>query len=177
MLADQQRLDQARRQAHANLLQQAQERVHRTASGLQQPATLPGAPQSGFHSSFLQSAQPQASNPQITAPMLRQLGMGGAAANLWESRHPAAMQGHANIPSWVTNQMASQLHGGEQRANAFEPNGGISEGLAPGGLIHLGQGIFLHPGTGEIHGFGPHGIMPGGGGTPIGPIQPGPVAY
>lgn len=46
-------------------------------------------------------------------------------------------------------------------------------GFMPGHLIHLGQGLFLHPITGEIHGFGPQAPV----GGPMSLIHPGPVNY
>ena len=194
-------LQRARQQAHANLRAQAAERVHSSLQGLQ-----------GAHSNFLQGAhsnfrQPAVTSPfqntTMTAPELRSLGMNQQAAQLFEARHPAAMEGRANMPDWVVNQMARQLG-----PLAHEARGGLSQDINPGGperilprlpespmqhaaqpllahgLLHLGQGLFLHPGTGEIHGFGPTGAVLGhpesvgpGAGGPIGPIHPGPVAF
>jgi len=189
-------LNSARKQAHANLLQQAQERARTSLAGL---------------SSKLNPAN---------ASDYRALGMNQQAANLFEARHPAAMEGRANLPDWVVAQMTKQLQsanpGGQHQflgsvvspnptmpgsnglpvprplpadvRNGFMNGGGGFRMLperplagAAGGvegaydkLIHLGQGIFLHPGTGEIHGLGGPLSQSGG---PMGAVHPGPVAF
>lgn len=179
-------LQRAREQAHANLRNQMTERVHNSLQGLQ-----------GMHSNFLRlPSQPV----RVAPPSLPQgtytgnyaaLGLRASnpqeAAQLWESRHPAAMSGGAPVPDWVRQQQVKQIQAhipggahprlGVGDSSQFFNPGGPMQPLSPpsqhpgpflvNGLVHLGQGLFLHPETGEIHGFGPS-----AGTAPVAPPAP-----
>lgn len=95
----------------------------------------------GAHSSpmqFLQNYVPPAPNVPAGTYMGAYAAQGlrttdpHAAAQLWESRHPA--QVHAgNIPGWVTQGMMQPL---QNVANGSTPNpGGVIHGFGPGGAV------------------------------------------
>lgn len=137
--------------------------------------------------------------PHVPGPTFSDPNNGAQRANAFLPA-PADAQAQQQMQQDVASMQAQMANaGGAQRAGAFgqqpTPNlgfhhfpgqlitegrapmlGGVGGGelqhLIPGGYLHLGNGIFLHPQSGEIHGFGPHGpvnLTPGG-------LQPSPMA-
>lgn len=204
------KLDHARKQAHASLMAQAQQRAHATLGT--------GTPNGHIDSGY---------NPAV---FQRATGNTAQAAADWEAHHPAAVQsGH--LPGWLSNFLGKQIanispfgsgsvidgrppipmahppdggpatpaSGGTPMgfgpSGAVHPIGPVSEGLGPTGgdvqpgpsatrvqtanpvghapLIPLGQGLFVHALTGEIH--GPTGVVQHFPLTPMAPA-PSPVA-
>lgn len=183
-------LARARQHAHANLRQQAFERAGKLLQGGPGQVTAPmlrGAGNPGGAAALYESRHPAAMAGNAAMPnwvlgqMQREINHGGSVPQIGPPQ-PAQGAGGSGFPGDI------------QRVGSFGPHGGgISEGLAPGGfrlpeepsgefsggnpLVHLGQGIFLHLGTGELHGFGPQHVPGGPIGGPMSPIHPGPVNF
>jgi hypothetical protein len=145
--------------AHANLRAQAHERVGRTL----------GHPSPGQHVD-------KGYNPAVYQ---RAVGNTAQALTDWEAHHPAAMAGRAPVPGWVSRAMAKNFGSG---SGGLPPHSIGSQLFPPHNLrnqvTHPVGGIgspVTHPGFpdpfgeagGQAHGFGPHGPVTQGQGSPL----------
>ena len=144
------RLQKARQALHNSMRGQAAERAVRTLGGHIPAPHLPAGTYTGAYA---------AQGLRTTNP--------AAAAQLWESRHPAQMRA-GNVPGWVTNAEMGQLphpgHSFPSSLNTFSGHG------FPQQLGNLGGDVVgSNPFTGAAHrapppamGGVPHGFGPGG---------------
>jgi hypothetical protein len=134
-------LEEARQRMHDNLLNQALDRVHSTIGNLDGGARptqslLPAhvAPHQGPGDNLGAGQMPSQQPSPIHPPISMGFGQG--------SPMPGGFQPGLGLPS---------------RTTGFNPDGLAGGGPRPGGLVPLAPGVFLHTGTGQIHGFGPGG--------------------
>ena len=174
-------LGAARRRAHENLRAQAAERARMTigAHGARGADANRGGFDPGHHPIYdainaararslqgVQRAEPGLNQSAPAAPFNPGIhGFGGPSEGLVGSLIPPPQAPQAPIlprlpesASGRPSEGLNPLFGGAMRS--MQDQFGLQNNL-----IHLGQGLFLHPGTGEIHGFGPSGPVTGFGGV------------